>query len=144
MTIHQFKKLASRTIIGNGVRRRPQAIEPVPALLVRLELTAQVEFNLLGILLLIQSVCRSLPHLDCCAHKRLLGLEVHDATVHERHLGIRGSRLDDVLAVLAVRGISAEEWTQDCGGGRGIIGFFGESECDFVNEAGSAPLAGLT
>jgi hypothetical protein len=134
MAIHQLKKLASRTIVRNGVRRRTQTVKRVSAILVRLKLAAQVELNLLGILLLIQPVRRSLPHLNRRTDKRLLSLEVHDTAVHERHLRISGFRLDDVLSVLAVRRIGAEERAQDSRGCGCILRFSGESEGDFVDE----------
>jgi hypothetical protein len=135
MTIHQFKKLPSRTIVRNGVRRRTQTVKRVSAILTRLKLAAQVELNLLGILLLIQPIRRSLPHLNRRTDKRLLGLEVHDATMHERHLRISRFCLDNVLAVLAVRRIGAEERAQDGRGCGCILRFSGESEGDFVDEA---------
>lgn len=134
MPIHQLKKLASRTIIRDWIRRRTQTVKRVLSILIRLELAAQIELNLLGVLLLIQPVCRSLPHLDRRADKRLLSLEVHNATVHEGHLSICRFRLDDILSVLAVWCISAEERAEDgCGRGR-ILCFFSESEGDFIDE----------
>lgn len=135
VTVHQLKNLASRTIVRNRIRRRTQAVKRVLSILIRLELAAQIELNLLGVLLLIQPVRRSLPHLNRRTDKRLLGLEVHDATVHEGHLSISRFRLDDVLPVLTVRCIGAEERAQDGRGCGCILCFFGESEGDFVNEA---------
>lgn len=135
MTIHQLKKLASRTIVRNGIRRRTQAVKRVLSILIRLELAAQVKLNLLGVLLLVQPVRGSLPHLDRRTDKRLFCLEVHDTTVHERHLSISRFRLDDVLAVLAIRGIRPEERAQDGRGCGRILRFSGESKGDFVHEA---------
>lgn len=134
VTIHQLKELASRTIIGNRVGSRAQAIEPVPTLLIRLKLATQVELYLLRILLLIQSFRGSLPYLDRGTDKRLLSLEVHHATLHEHHLGISRLRLDDILAVLAPGCIGTEEGTQDSRGSGRILSFFGELEGDFVDE----------
>lgn len=123
-----------RTIIRNRIRRGSQTIEVIPALFIRLELSAEVELLLVRILLLVQSVCRRLPHLHGGAHQWLLSGKIDDTTMHEGHLTIRDP-LDDVIAVLAVGGVGAEEWAQDSSGSGSVIGFFGEFESDFVHEA---------
>lgn len=135
VTIHKLEHLARRTIIGNRVWRRSQAVEVVPTIGIRLELAAQVELNLLGILLLVQAVCRRLPHLNRRANKRLLSLKVHDTAVHKDHLAILGLGHDDIRTVVAVGRVSAEEGTQDSGCSGRILGFLGELEGDFVHEA---------
>jgi hypothetical protein len=56
--------------------------------------------------------------------------------VHESHLtAILRLSDDNVGAVLAVGSISAEERAQNGGGGGRVLGFFGEGEGDFVDEA---------
>lgn len=126
----------SPTIIWDRVWSRAQAVKVVSAISISLELSAQVEFDLVGILLLIQAIGGRLPHFDSRADKRLLSSKVYDATMHVGHLAVFGLSDDNVGTVVAVRGIRAEEWAQDGGGGRRIFSFVGQSESNFIDQAG--------
>lgn len=98
------------TIIRNGIRRRPQAVEVIPSLGICLELAAQVKLHLLGILLLVQTIRRGLPDFHIRADKGLLRLKVNYPAVHEGHLAaIFGLSNDNIGTVLAVGCVSAEE-----------------------------------
>lgn len=123
------------TIIRNRIRRRPQAVEAIPTLLIGLELPAEIKLLLLGILLLIQPIRASLPHLNSRPDERLLGRKVHDLPVHECHFAIGRRGQDDVRPVVPVGGVGAEEWAEDGGCGGGVGGFVGQCICDFVYEA---------
>lgn len=136
MSIHQLQQLPRRPIIRNRIRRRPQTIKVISPLVIRPKLAPQVKFHLVGILLLVKPIRRSLPHFDCGAGERLLRREVDHAAVHEYHFAVGGLGDDYVGAVLAVGRIGAEEWAEDCGCGGCIFGFVGEGEGYFVDEAG--------
>lgn len=135
VAVHSLEHLACRTIERNRVGRRPQAVEVVTSIGIRLELAAQVKLDLLGILLLVQAVCRRLPHLDRRADKRLLGVKVHHATVHVGHLAVLGLGDHDVVTVLAIGRVGTEERTQNGGCGGRVLGFLGKFEGDFIHEA---------
>lgn len=123
------------TIIRNGIRRRPQAVEIIPSLGICLELATQVKLHLLGILLLVQTIRRGLPDLYIRADKRLLRLKVNYPAVHKGHLAaILGLSNDNIGTILAVGCVSAEERAQNGGGGGRVLGFFGEGEGDFVDQ----------
>jgi hypothetical protein len=130
------------TIIRNGIRRGPQAVKVISSLVIRLKLSAQVKLNLLRILLLIQTIRRRLPDLYICADEGLLRLKVDDLAVHKGHFTtVLGLSDDDVGAVLAVGRVGAEEGAQNSGRGGCVLGFFSESEGDFVDQAVDCELA---
>lgn len=133
MSVKQPQKLACWSVIRNRIWRRPQTVEVIPALGIGLELPAQVELRLVRILLLIQPVCRRLPHLHRRADERLLARKVKHLSVHEDHLTVRGLGDDGVGAILAVGRVSTEERAQNRSGGGCVFGFGGEREGDFVN-----------
>lgn len=135
MTIHQFQDLASRTIVGNRVRGRAQAVEPILALLIRLELAAQIELDLLGVLLLIQSVRRGLPNFNRSTNQWLLGFKVQNLTMHKHQFSIIGPRLHDILAEFAPRGIRAEERSQDSSRRRRILSLLRKRKCNLINQS---------
>lgn len=56
VTVEQLQELASGSIERNGVRRWPDAVEGIFAVLIRHELASQIEVLLVGILLLIIAV----------------------------------------------------------------------------------------
>ena len=112
----------------NRIWRRPQAIKRISTLLTRLELTAQNKLLLLGVLLLVQPIRRSLPHFNRCSDERLLAHEIEYLPMHECHLTIGRLCLNNILPVLAPWRVSAEERAPDCGGSRCVVGFAGEGE----------------
>lgn len=154
MTIHQLKHFARRscqvgqlkyhlvishhdkmlTIIGDGIRSWPQAIEVIPSIGIGLEFTTQVELDLVIILLLIETIRRSLPHLDRRAHERFLRHKIHHLTVHKSHLAVFGFCDHDIGAILTIWGIGAEERAQNGGRSGRIFGFFGKLKCDFIDQ----------
>ena len=86
------------------------------------------------VLLLVQPIRRSLPHLNRRPYEGLLAREIEYLPMHKCHLSIGRLRLNNILAVLAPRRVSAEERAQDCGSSRRVFGFVGEGECYFVDE----------
>ena len=105
MPVDRLKELPAGTILRQRVCGRPQAVESVLAVLVRLELAAQVVVALvLRILEVVLAVAARLPHVEGDVRDRLLGDEILDHTVHVGD-GALVLVLDDRVAELAPRSI---------------------------------------
>ena len=106
------------TIIRNRIRSRPQTVEVISPLIIRNKFAPQIKLDLVRILLFIQPIRRSLPHLNGGSDNRFLGLEIHHATMHKHHLAVLHAS-DYIIPILAVGSVRAEERTQNsCCSGR--------------------------
>jgi hypothetical protein len=89
------------------------------ALLVGGEFAPQVVGLLvLWVLEIVLSVCTRLPDINDRAWNALLGVEIHDHTVHKRSLAIWVGVANDGVAEVAEWGVRRPEGSQNCGGGR--------------------------
>jgi len=135
MPIHSLQQLPTRPILRQRIRRRPQTIQPILPILIRLKLSTQVVIALvLRVLEIVLPIAARLPHVEGHVGDGLLGYEVFDLAVHVGD-GALMCVLDDGVTELAPRGVGGPEGAEDCGGG-GDIGFvFGlDVVCDFGHE----------
>lgn len=123
------------TVGRQGVGGGLVAVEPVLALLVAPELSAQVVGRLVvRVLEVVLAVGRGLPDVDDGAGDGLLGVEVGDDAVHEGDLAVGGRVLDDGAAVLAEGGVGGPEGAEDGGRGGLLARLVHVLVCDLVDE----------
>lgn len=120
MTVHQLQKRICWAIGGQRVRSRVVAVQPVLAILVSLELAAQVVGRLVvWILEVVFSIGASLPDVEDGTGNRLSCDEVRDGAVHLANAALRVGVLDDGAAVVPEGRIGRPKGTED-GRGCGI------------------------
>ena len=86
MSVESGQELIGWSICGKRVCSRSKAVQAVFAVLVCLELSAQVVVALvLWILEVVFAVAASLPNVKCDVWNRLLGLQVFDCAMHVRN-----------------------------------------------------------
>lgn len=116
MTVHQGKKLVSRTVGRQRIGRRVVAVEPVLAVLVGCEFTTQVVGGLvLRVLEVVFAVGAGLPDVEDGAGDGLAGEEIGDGAVHLAHAALGVGVLDDGAAVVAEWRIRGPEGPEDGG-----------------------------
>ena len=131
MPIHSLQQLPTRPILRQRIRRRPQTIQPILPILIRLKLSTQVVIALvLRVLEIVLPIAARLPHVESHVGDGLLRDKVFDLAVHVGD-GAFMRVLDDGVAELAPRGIGGPEGAEDCGGGRDVVSVFGlDVVCD--------------
>lgn len=114
MTIHERNELVSRAIVRQRVCRGIIAVEPVPAVLVGCEFTAQVIGRLvLGVLEVVFAIGAGLPDVHDGAGDGLAGEEMGNGAVHFADTTLWIGILDDRAAVVAERGGRRPEGAED-------------------------------
>lgn len=114
VAIHQRQQLVRRTIGGQRVGSGVVAVEPVFAVLVGLELAAQIVGGLvLRVLEVVFAVGAGLPDVEDGAGDGLAGQQVGDGAVHQGDAAFGVGVLDDGAAVLAEGGVGRPEGAQD-------------------------------
>jgi len=135
VSVDGLEELPGSAVFGEGVGGGAQAVEAVLALVVGLELAAQVVVAEGWVLEVVLAVAAGLPHVEGDVGDGLVGHEVADDAVHVGDLTLVVV-LDDGVAELAPRGVGGPEGTQDgCGGGVvvGVVGL--DVVGDFSDEA---------
>lgn len=136
VSVDGLEELPRGTILGERVGGGPEAVQPVLALVVGLELAAKVVVAEGGVLEIVLAVAAGLPHVEGDVGDGLVGDEVADDTVHVGDLALVVV-LDDGVAELAPGGVGRPEGTEDGGGGGVVVGVVGlDVVCDFGDEAG--------
>lgn len=126
MTIHRLQQLPTGPVLRQRVRSWPQAVQVVLALVVCLELAAQVVVALVvRVLEVVLAVAAGLPHVEGDVGNWLLRHEILDDAVHVSHDAALGLVLDDAVAEFAPGSIGRPEGTEDGGGGGDVAGVFG-------------------
>lgn len=134
--VNSLEELVRRAVGGQGVGGGAQAVEAVLALVVGLELAAQVVVRVRRVLEVVLAVAAGLPHVEGDVGDGLVGDEVADYAVHVCDLALVRV-LDDGVAELAPGGVGRPEGAQDGGGGGRVVGVFGfDVVGDFGYEAG--------
>ena len=82
MSVKQFQKLASRSVIRNWIGCWSQAVKIVFPIWTCGESASKIVLWLLGILLRIKAIRSGMPDIDLRALDWLAGLEVRDYSVH--------------------------------------------------------------
>lgn len=114
VAIHQRQQLIGRTIGRQRVGSRVVAVEPVFAVLVGLELAAQVVGALvLGVLEVVFAVGAGLPDVEDGVRDGLAGEQIRDGAVHQSNAAGGVGVLDDGAAVFAEGGVGRPEGAQD-------------------------------
>ena len=132
-----LEELPGRTVFGKGVGGGAEAVESVLALVVGLELAAQVVVAEGRVLEVVLAVAAGLPHVEGDVGDGLVGHEVADHAVHVSDLALVVV-LDDRVAELAPGGVGRPEGAEDGGRGGVVVGVVGlDVVCDFGDEAGS-------
>lgn len=136
VAVDSLEECPGRTVDGERVGGGTKAVEPVLALLVGLELAAEVVVGLVvGVLEVVLAVAAGLPHVEGDVRNGLVGDEVADHTVHVCDLAFV-CVLDDGVAELTPGSIGRPEGTKDGGGGGVVVGVVGwDVVGDFSNEA---------
>ena len=136
VAVNSLQELPRRAVFGQGVGGGPQAVEAVLALVVGLELAAQVVVAEGRVLEVVLAVAAGLPHVEGDVGDGLVGHEVADHAVHVGDLALVVV-LDDGVAELAPGGIGGPEGAEDGGGCGVVVGVVGlDVVCDFGDEAG--------
>jgi hypothetical protein len=130
--VHSLEELPGRTVCGERVGGGPKAVQPVLALVVRLELAAEVVVCERRVLEIVLAVAAGLPHVEGDVGDGLVGDEIADDAVHVGDLALV-LVLDDRVAELAPGGVGRPEGTED-GGGGGLV--FGVVGWDVVGDLG--------
>lgn len=136
MSIQQLQQHTGRSIRGQRVRRRLQAIKVVFSLVVRSKLPSQVIVALvLRVLEIVFPVGGRLPDIDHGVGDALAGQKIGDLPVHEGRVSAGRGVLDDAAAELAEGSVGRPEGAED-GGGGGVGAVLGhELVGDFVDES---------
>lgn len=135
VAVDGLEELVGGTVGGEGVGGRAQAVEPVLALVVGLELAAQVVVAVGRVLEVVLAVAAGLPHVEGDVGNGLVGYEVTNHTVHVGNLALVGI-LNDGVTELTPGSVGRPEGTEDGGGGGSVVGVFGlDVVCDFSDEA---------
>lgn len=112
------------------------AVEPILAVLVGLELAAQVVGRLvLRVLEVVLAVGAGLPDVEDGVGDGLAGQQVGDGAVHEGDAARGVGILDDGGAVVAEGGVGGPEGAEDGGRGRVDVALCHDFVGDFINEA---------
>ena len=121
VAVHEIEEGAGGAIGGQTVGRRVEAVEPVLALLVGLELAAEVVGGLVvGVLEVVLAVGGGLPDVEDGVGDGVAGNDVADDTVHLGHAAVGGDAiLDDGAAVLTEGSIGGPEGAKN-GRGSGL------------------------
>lgn len=117
--VNGLEELPGRTVFGERVGGGPEAVEPVLALVIGLELAAEVVVGEGWVLEVVFAVAAGLPHVEGDIGDGLVGHEVADHTVHISDLALVGV-LDDGIAELAPGSVGRPEGTED-GGRCGVV-----------------------
>lgn len=119
VAVHELEEGIRGAVGGQTVSSRVEAVEPVLALLVGLELAAQVVGRLvLRVLEVVLAVGGGLPDVEHGVGNGLARGDVADDTVHLGHAALgRDTVLDDGATVLAEGGVGGPEGPEN--GGRG-------------------------
>lgn len=121
MSINRLEQLPRRTVLWKRVCSWSEAVQAVFAILVGLELSAQVVVALVrGILEVIFAVAARLPHVEGDIGDRVLGLEIAHDAVHVGDGALVGV-LDDAVAQVSPWGVGAPEWSEDSCGGWDVV-----------------------
>jgi hypothetical protein len=107
------------TIVRNRIWRWSEAIEVIPTVFICRELTTQVVLDLIGVLLLVQTVGRRLPHLHHGARDGFLGDVVDDSAMHVGYFAIFHPR-HEAVPILPMGSVLTKERAQNGGCGRRI------------------------
>ena len=133
--VNSLQELPRRAVFGEGVGGGAQAVEAVLALVVGLELAAQVVVAEGRVLEVVLAVAAGLPHVEGDVGDGLMGHEVADHAVHVGDLALVVV-LDDGVAELAPGGVGGPEGAEDGGGCGVVVGVVGlDVVCDFSYEA---------
>jgi hypothetical protein len=136
MPVNSLQELPRRTVFGERVGGGAEAVEAVLALVVGLELAAQVVVAEGRVLEVVLAVTAGLPHVEGDVGDGLVGDEVADHAVHVGDLALVVV-LDDRVAELAPGGVGGPEGAEDGGGSGVVVGVVGlDVVCDFGDEAG--------
>lgn len=136
MSVHQRQQLIRRPVCRQRIRRGMVAVEPVFAVLVGLELAAQVVGRLvLRVLEVVLAVGAGLPDVEDGVGDGLAGQQVGDGAVHEGDAARGVGVLDDGGAVVAEGGVGGPEGAEDGGGSRVDVALGHDFVGDFINEA---------
>jgi hypothetical protein len=122
--IDGLEELVRRAVCGERVGGGPKAVEPVLALVVGLELAAEVVVCERRVLEIVLAVAAGLPHVEGDVGDRLVGNEIADDAVHVGDLTLVVV-LDDRVAELAPGSVGRPEGTEDSGGGGLVVGVVG-------------------
>lgn len=134
VAVEELQQLACRAIVWNGIWCRPNAVICVFTVLICHELAAQVQIFLVGVLLLVVSVCGALPHINGGTLQRLLRLCAQYPTVHIYWLSIIWCVVADVGTHGQGGMVVSEEGSENGRGGRNIGGFGGFLVGDLVDQ----------
>lgn len=118
-TVHEVEEDTGGTVGGQGVRGRVVAVPVELALLVGLELAAQVVFGLVRVLEVVLPVGGGLPDVEDGTSDGLAGLHVAEDTVHVGDLAVGVGVLDDAVAQRAEGSIGRPEGAENDVGGWG-------------------------
>ena len=125
VAVDSLEESPGRTVDGERVGGGPEAVESVLALLVGLELAAEVVVGLVvGVLEVVLAVAAGLPHVEGDVGDGLVGNEVANHTVHVCDLTLV-CVLDDGVAELTPGSVGRPEGTEDGGGGGVVVGVIG-------------------
>jgi hypothetical protein len=134
--VNSLQELPRGTVLGERVGGGAEAVEAVLALVVGLELAAQVVVAEGRVLEVVLAVTAGLPHVEGDVGDGLVGDEVADHAVHVGDLALVVV-LDDRVAELAPGSVGRPEGAEDGGGGGVVVGVVGlDVVCDFGDEAG--------
>ena len=137
VAVHELEEGPRGTVGGERVGGGVKAVEPVLALLVGLELAAQVVGRLvLGVLEVVLAVGGSLPDVEDGVGDGLASGDITDDTVHLGDAAVgRDAILDDGAAVLAEGGVGGPEGSEN--GGRGGLETLLDDDLvgDLINKA---------
>lgn len=132
---HNLEQLRRRARRINRILSRLQAVEPELALLVGLELAAQVVARLvLGVEDVVLAVGASLPHVEDGVGDAEAGVDVLDDAVEKGDLAVLGHVLDDAVAECAEGSLGGPEGAENCGGSglEALVGY--DLVVDFVDK----------
>lgn len=141
MPAHQLQQVGRGPARVNGILGRLQAVEPELALLVRLELAAEVVACLvLRVEDIVLAVGAGLPHVEGGVGDAQARVDVAHDTVEEGDLAVLGQVLDDGGAEVAEGRLGGPEGPED-GGRGGLEAFVGD---DFVVDLVDKPAGAYT
>lgn len=136
MPVHHAQQLVARPVVGQAVRRRVVAVEPVPPVRVGAELAPQVVGRLvLRVLEVVAAVGRRLPDIEDGVRDSPARGEVGDGAVHPAHAAAGRRVLDDGVAELAEGGVRGPKGAGDGGGRRVDAAVRDDFVGDFVDES---------
>lgn len=136
MPVHHLQQHRAGTRCVDGVLGRLQAVEPEAALLVRLELAAQVVTRLvLRVKDVVLAVGAGLPHVENGTRNALAGFDIPDDAVEPGQLTIGGHVLHARGAEVAEGRLGGPEGAQN-GGRCGSLAIWGDDlVVDLINKA---------